>query len=303
LIASLAAIADEHEISEIKRLAALQLPPITSHNALAAMIGINPGLVWSIDRKTEKYYRSFLLKKGTKTRIVYAPRIALKIIQKWLSFHFSKHYSPKSHVFGFINGRSHLNAAKIHCQARWVYSVDIENFFSTTPRSLIDRALLGLGYSTKSSELISRICCLRDHLVQGSPASPILSNLVFQEMDQRLEDIARKLDIRLTRYADDIVFSGLGRLPEALSKEIEYAFLNQVWRISEDKTEVSITPQRLKVHGLLVHGESVRLSKGYRNRIRAFKYLSARSRISKEDERRINGHLNFSRQVDSMKKS
>lgn len=57
-------------------------------------------------------------------------------------------------------------------------------------------------------------------------------------------------------------------------------------------------PNRLKVHGLLVHGEKVRLTKGYRNRIRAYKHLYGKDKIKDEDVKRIVGHITYASQVE-----
>ena len=57
-------------------------------------------------------------------------------------------------------------------------------------------------------------------------------------------------------------------------------------------------PKRLKVHGLLVHGDRPRLTKGYRNRIRAFNHMLKAGKVLDKDVNRLSGHIKYSKSVD-----
>ncbi len=286
------------EASEIRRLFEIGLPPITSGNALSVMLGYNPGFVWSLLNKTKRHYRFFEIPKGTKTRMIEAPKVALKGLQKWLSFHFQNKWMPQESVHGFVRGRSHISAAAQHLSANWVLSLDVENFFPSTSSVEVAAALHRLGYVTESSiQLLTRICCLANRLVQGAPTSPILSNIALDEIDSELSEIAKSYNIVFTRYADDLVFSGKGDFPDGLVGDVEAIFAESVWKLSERKKHVSVSPHRLKVHGLLVHGEEIRLTKGYRNRIRAYQHLVKGEKVQNGDRSRIVGHLNYAEQV------
>jgi len=292
---------EEEEYAEIQRLVCVGLPPVTSRFALAAMFGINPGLIWSFESQTNRHYRTFFLPKGKDRRQIDAPHVGLKIIQKWLSIQLQKSYLPDDHVYGFIANRSHVQAAARHCRAVWVFSVDIRNFFQSTPQVLVTSSLEKMGFHSDGARLLSRLCCLRGALAQGAPSSPILSNICFQELDQLLLQIATRYGVQLTRYADDIVFSGREKFPEALRQEVTRAFDGGIWRLAEEKTRLSILPNRLKVHGLLVHGENVRLTKGYRNRLRAFRHLIANAKIDSKDLAKVQGHLIYGAFVEKVK--
>ncbi|MCC6597768.1 MAG: RNA-directed DNA polymerase [Alphaproteobacteria bacterium] len=287
------------EAIEIERLFNLGLPPVTSENALATMLGYNPGFIWSLLNRTSRYYRQFDIPKGAGTRKIDAPKIALKAIQKWLSYHFQKKWIPNEHIFGFLPGKSHMDAASKHLSSKWVYSIDIQNYFPSISTVRVRDALENLGYSTEPSlKIIPTLCCLRGSLVQGSPASPVLSNIVLKNLDEELANFAREKNWKFTRYADDIVFSGIDDINESDFIPIKL-FVNQDgWMISDKKTYLARHPNRLKVHGLLVHGDTIRLTKGYRNRIRAFRHLLNADKIKEQDLAVIRGHLNYSAQVD-----
>lgn len=298
LLAALGNSIEESEKAEVVWLSALGLPPVTSRDVLATMLGINPALIWSFEYRPLTHYRSFTIPKGArKERVILAPRVALKVVQKWLSVQLQSGYTPPDHVFGFVPGRSHIDAAKVHRLAKWTYSVDISNFFPTTPQSLIQSVMDSLGYGAKAAEILARICCFQGFLPQGAPSSPVLSNLAFRRVDAGLQEVARKFGVRLSRYADDVVFSGTEDFPEALAGEVRELFVGTPWTLSPDKTEFSSLPARLKVHGLLVHGEEVRLTKGYRNKLRAYAHLMAKGKVRDDDKKKIAGHLQYERHV------
>lgn len=287
------------EKEEVVRLAALGLPPISSRDVLATMLGINPGLIWSFEHRPAKHYRLFSIPKGARQeRLIVAPKVALKVVQKWLSVQLQKCYVPPRHVFGFVPGRSHVNAAKEHRLAQWTYSVDITNFFPSTPIYVVTAVFASLGYGQEASQILARLCCYQESLAQGAPSSPVLSNLTFRHIDDRLVHISERFDIRISRYADDIVFSGSDEFPEAVRDEVNCLLDETPWMLSPEKTELSRLPGRLKIHGLLVHGVEVRLTKGYRNKLRAYAYLMGRGRIRDADKLRVSGHLRYGQQID-----
>ncbi|MEC5385530.1 reverse transcriptase family protein [Uliginosibacterium sp. H3] len=288
---------DEPSFAEMHRLDSLQLPPIANAQVLATMFGINPGIIWSFVTRPQQHYRSFSIPKGNGVRNIDAPRVALKVLQKWLSIRFQEAYSPPSHVFGFIPGSSHVKAAAIHCGAQWVFSIDVQNFFPTTPFGLVESSLASLGFNNQTSILLAQLCCLHGFLAQGAPTSPVLSNLCFGAIDAKLAEFSQKYNVRLSRYADDIVFSGIGAFPEGLKEESIGLFVGSPWCLAEGKIEFSSLPDRLKVHGLLVHGETVRLTKGYRNKLRAYSHLIQKNAIDGENLNKIKGHLIYGNYV------
>lgn len=290
---------DTQETDEIRRLFDLGLPPITSFDSLAVMFGYNPGFIVSMIKSQKAHYRVFEIPKGRSVRTIMAPKVGLKGVQKWLSVRFQSKFQPLHNVHGFVPGRSHLSAAASHLGAEWVASIDIEDFFPSVNTGRIVEALSHLGYkSERSLVLVSRLCSMRGNLVQGSPCSPVISNIVLRNLDSRLKEYATDRTLTYTRYADDIVLSGTGEPPYELIPFLNNLIVNDGWTVSERKTRLDRLPNRLKVHGLLVHGDKIRLTKGYRNRIRAYRHLQANEAIREDDIAKVSGHLNYAGQVE-----
>ena len=286
------------EASHIKTYYNSGLPPVTSINSLSVMLGYNPGFIWSILHNPSKHYREFTIPKGKSSRNITAPRIGLKLIQKWLSIHLTNKSDVSEHVFGFVPGRSHIQAAMQHLGAKWVVSVDIANFFPSICSGKVSKSIHEIGYRDKSSiDLLTSLTCFRDRLTQGSPSSPVLSNMVLRNLDKKLSVIAKEMGIIFTRYADDIVLSGTDNDPKQVLEIIRSQIELDGWKVSERKLLVQSIPRRLKVHGLLVHGNELRLTKGYRNRLRAYSHLLQHGKLKESNLPKIIGHLQYARSV------
>lgn len=289
---------DLHE-AEIRRLSAIGLPPAVSLWTLATLFGVSPEFIRAMSHAPARYYRVFKIKKGRKSRTIQAPRVALKVLQSWFAGHVARALQLPDCVLGFVPGRSGVKeAATHHCQATWVYSLDIRDFFPSITELQVKDALTRIGYTRETADFLSRLFTLDGRLPQGSPASPVLSNCVFYPTDQALIELAQELQVRYTRYADDLVFSGTAAPPPGLRDRVRMIVTDAGWVIAEDKEMLAQLPGRLKVHGLLVHGTVPRLTKGYRNRIRAFKHLLEVGRVSEADKPKLLGHLAYSRFID-----
>jgi len=299
LLQALPVQAREEFTDQIQSLLERRLPPVVSVRCLATLFGFSPKFVGAMQKGTERYYRTFSIRQGKKKRVIHAPRVALKVIQKWFGHPLAEAVKPADCVFGFVRGQSTIKAVAVHCGSNWVYSIDIENFFPSTPMTRIVETLVNLGYPRHGAELAGKLCCYNGGLSQGSPASPALSNLVFRESDTELVTLAREYRLHYSRYADDIVFSGQDDFTEDLRQRAKGIIESGGWRVSPEKEWLSKRPNRLKVHGLLVHGEHPRLTKGYRNKLRAFKHLLDANRIADKDDARIRGHLSYAKSVEA----
>lgn len=286
------------EVEQIKRLASVGLPPVTSVDALAVMFGVNPGIIWSFINRPRRHYRIYEIPKGKDVRTIASPHIGLKIIQSWIGYHLSRSINLPPHVFGFVPKRSHIDAAFEHRNAHWAYSIDIENFFGTTPAWPVIIGLKSLGYSATAAEIIFRLSSIGGYLAQGSPISPTLSNLAFLQIDSHLADVASRFECRLSRYADDIVFSGQTVIPVELPVSVKSLFLDSPWKLAAGKERIEPVKGRIKVHGLIVNRENLRLTKGYRNKVRAYRHILAKGEHVR-DHATLRGHVLYHEHVSN----
>ncbi len=110
---------------QIRTLVNQGLPPVVSSKCLATLFGYTTKFVYAMRRQSWKYYRNFTIRQGKKKRQIQAPKVALKVIQKWFGFHLAKAIKYEEFVYGFVEGRSAIDAAAVHTNAKWIYSTEV----------------------------------------------------------------------------------------------------------------------------------------------------------------------------------
>jgi group II intron reverse transcriptase/maturase len=162
--------------------------------------------------------RVWIPKPGGGERGLGIPNVIDRVVQQAVHRVLGPNYEPTFHdgSHGFRPGRSchtAIDAAKQHMYAGygWVVDLDLEKFFDRVHH---ERLLARLGQRVKDSRFLAVIrrmlkakVVMPDGVVvateegtpQGGPLSPLLSNIVLDELDREL---ARR-GHRFVRYADD----------------------------------------------------------------------------------------------------
>ena len=156
-------------------------------------------------------------KPGGGTRMLGIPTVLDRLIQQAVHQVLSPLFDPgfSESSYGFRPGRSAHQAVKaaqkhVSCGLRWVVDIDLEKFFdrvhhdtlmSLVKRKVGDRRVLCLIDSyLKAGILEGGVATARvEGTPQGGPLSPLLSNILLDELDKELEGRGH----RFCRYADD----------------------------------------------------------------------------------------------------
>lgn len=224
----------------------------------------------------DKRYTEFSIKKKMGgERKISAPHQSLKLIQSALNLILSAVYEPKYYVTGFVPDKSIVDNAKVHVGRNYVYNIDLENFFPSIELNRIKSVLKLPPFSLKGTErekiayLLACLTCNDGRLPQGSPTSPVLSNIVCQKMDRRLNGLAKKVGVKYTRYADDITFSAdYDAFNLDFKVEMRKIILEQNFKINEKKVRLQGRGYKQEVTGLIVN-EKLNVSKKYVREVRA----------------------------------
>ncbi|MBK1969959.1 retron Ec67 family RNA-directed DNA polymerase/endonuclease [Brevundimonas diminuta] len=165
----------------------------------------------------QKYDTFEIPKKGGGVRTIHAPRGVLKDIQARLAallydcvdeIQVAKPRRPVSH--GFRRSLSIITNAARHTNRRYVFNLDLEDFFPTFNFGRVRGFFLkdqDFLLSEKAATLIAQIACRDGALPQGSPCSPIIADLIAHILDVRLLSLAKTSKVTYSRYADDLTFS------------------------------------------------------------------------------------------------
>jgi len=156
-------------------------------------------------------------KAGGGTRLLGIPTVLDRLIQQAMQQVLSPLYEPifSDHSYGFRPGRSAhdaVNAALEHIRAgyHWVVDIDLAKFFDTVnhdrlmacmKETVSDRRVLKLvNLYLKAGVMVGGVETTQEAgTPQGSPLSPLLSNIVLTELDRKLEERGHPF----VRYADD----------------------------------------------------------------------------------------------------
>jgi RNA-directed DNA polymerase len=179
-------------------------------------------------------------------------RVVMEAVRQVLEPLFEPTFHPSSH--GFRPGRScHTAIAEAgqHLQDgyEWVVDIDLEKFFDRVNHQRLMARLAQRGLDRRLLVLIGRLLkaevVLPDGVViatdegvpQGSPLSPLLSNIVLDELDREL---ARR-GHRFVRYADDCnVYVASERAGERVMASLERFIEGRLrLKINRDKSAVA----------------------------------------------------------------
>lgn len=251
---------------------------------------------YSNPASSKKRYKQFKIAKKTGgERIINAPVSGLKAIQKCLAIILQCIFEPHKAAMGFVPGKSIVDNARIHQGSIYVYNIDLKDFFPSVEQARV-WACFQLkpfnltGGRSHFANIIASVCCMeteqtREHsktgkitpvnvLPQGAPTSPVVTNIVCQKLDFLLTAVAKRFNLKYSRYADDITFSSAHNVYKTDStfiNELNRIIAEQRFVIKESKTRLQKEGYRQEVTGLLVN-EKVNVQKRYIKQLRMWLY-------------------------------
>jgi RNA-directed DNA polymerase len=201
---------------------------INSHADAAKAMGCQLSLIKSILEYPSTFYTSFSIprKRRDESRIVCKVSDNLKSIHKLIFLAITEKVVFPEYVQGFVCKRSIFTNASMHLAQKYVLNLDIKNFFESIKVEQVSGIFKNLGCNDEIALLFAHLCTFNERLVQGASTSPIIANLVCEELDKELLKIGKEYGCSYSRYADDITFSG-EKTPKkkAISKCLErYGF-------------------------------------------------------------------------------
>lgn len=235
----------------------------------------------AVDRVFRHYSYAWIPRKSGKPRLIESPRHRLKSLQRRILHDILDHLPAHDCAHGFVRGRSCRSGAEPHAGEAVVVSLDLKDFFLNTRPARVNGVFRSIGYPWPVARRLTGLCTTMTpdgvfddlpvsrrpdgvarqrfrgpHLAQGAPTSPALANLCVWRLDCRLHGLARHMNVRYTRYADDLAFSG----DEAFARRIK-PFLASVETIVRDegfmlnarKTRIMRRGDRQRVTGLVVN--------------------------------------------------
>lgn len=273
-----------HTVTKLESLKA-----ISTKKELALLLGVKPSaLTYTlyILKPSNQYVHFDIPKKNGGKRGIDAPTKRLKSLQSKLSDllldcidnindakedkkNQVKHGITKNPTLshGFSRKKSIMTNSVMHTHQKNVLNIDLDDFFGSFNFGRVR------GFFVKNrnfllhpdiATVIAQLSCFGHKLPQGSPSSPVITNLITHSLDIKLAHLAQKYSCIYSRYADDITFStreatfppqimkedeGLYTPGKRLRREIE----SSGFSINSKKTRIQYKDSRQDVTGLVVN--------------------------------------------------
>lgn len=281
-----------------------ELKAATSLHDVARLLQVKPGMLSYVlytKPKSELYTKFEIPKRTGGVREISAPFSHLKLIQQRLAAILlectkelreksvkkskNKNFDSRGVSHGFMPGHSIMTNGQPHITRRFVFNADLSDFFGSINFGRVRGFFIkdnNFSLHEKTATIIAQIACNENKLPQGSPCSPVISNLLGHILDIALVDLARRNKCTYTRYADDLTFSTNKRIfPSEIAlktaeDENSWTPGNELIKIirrngfdfNEKKTRMQYKDSRQEVTGLSVN-RKVNVPASYRNTVRA----------------------------------
>lgn len=215
------------------------------------------------------YKTHYIPKKDGSSRKISVPIDDLKRIQQLLLPFFTLLVKPSDQAMAFIEKRSILTNAQKHKKKKFVYNIDLEDFFHSIKHEKVAAYFSQILKSENAGKIIADFCTapisaskikntnsyIEWGLPQGAPTSPFISNIVCLNLDAKLDSLAKRFKVTYTRYADDITFSSNNNIyyfQNDFIRELKLILKQDGFKIKPAKTRLQKNGYRKEVTGLVV---------------------------------------------------
>ncbi len=241
---------------------------------------------------TAKRYKQFQIKKKTGGfRTITAPQTkTFKMILQCLNEIFKAVYTPSEYAMGFTEGRSIVTNANIHKNQNYILNIDLKDFFPTITQARVWKRLQlkPFNFSVEIASVFAGLCCMKETikdengndvvryvLPQGAPTSPIITNMICDNLDRRLAGVAKRFGLKYSRYADDITFSSMHNVYQKdgeFWKELNRIITQQGFTINDKKTRLQKLGARQEVTGIII-SKKLNVTQKYVRNLRNILYI------------------------------
>ena len=212
-----------------------------------------------------KYTPKSIPKKSGGERLLMIPDKNIRFVQKEIADILVKYLLEKrflsraSFAFTPLGEQSlgiSLNAAK-HVKKLCVINVDLENFFDSINFGRVLGLLRNPPYSLPDhfAVKLAQLSIYDNKLPQGSPLSPVLSNMIATALDKKMILFAKEKHATYSRYADDLTlsFTDSTHDNEQIVEDIKRIVEEQGFKVNEKKIRSQFRCERQIVTGLKVN--------------------------------------------------
>lgn len=219
-------------------------PPANTYAMTVSLSIFNEKYKELMERDRHSLYNTFYIPKSSGgLRRIDAPNdelmAALRELKTIFELKFGARWLYHTSAFAYIRNRSTIDCVKKHQlnKSKWFGKFDLHNFFGSSTMEFVMRMLENvypfaslvmttLGRATLEAAL--SLCFLDGVLPQGTPMSPMLTNIMMIPFDYHMEQECRARNLVYTRYADDFLISSRDQF---MFRDVEALIKDQLDRI------------------------------------------------------------------------
>ena len=248
----------------------------TELSALERDLGIPIKTLFAISNSISSHYRRvYIPKAGGGTRTLSVPDAALKRVQRAIATRLLAYepVSPCAKAYRLAGG-VRKNAIP-HVGQPKLLKLDVYHFFESINYSTVkDLAFPPERYAEKIRILLAMLCYCGEALPQGAPTSPVISNIVMRDFDEKVLTYCKENGITYTRYCDDLTFSG--DFDEGALRRFVEARLSERGFLLNNAKKLCVRGSARKVVTGVVVNEKPNTPRAYRQAIRQEVYYCTR---------------------------
>jgi hypothetical protein len=240
---------------------------IASIDSLAKALGLTSIELVKLANQASNLYRiSKQIEKvdGSK-RVVYDALSPLKVVLSTFRKRIIDKAVLPEHISAGKKGKSYIDNAEVHAGSKGLLSEDIKNFFPQVSSKSVFEAFKYLYKMSPDVAEIAALMCTKDgYLVQGSPVSGSLANVIFFAKEPSLVDSLKLLGFRYTRYYDDVHIShetdDFSRNLGELRTKVYGVFLSQGLQPhrTANKSHYANGSRQMTVHGIITNNAKIK---------------------------------------------
>lgn len=266
---------------------------------------IDKEIILSTLRREKRNYRKINLPSG---RVVWQPCPQLKALQYWICDFLSK-YGPKPspHTTAYEPGCNIVKNANIHKNSKHVLKTDIENFFPSIGKNLVNpylESIESIALSEEDIALIDKIVFLDEGLIMGAPSSPMIANRAMITIDEEINTYCKISNPPLvyTRYSDDLFFSSKQKIDTSAIEYIDSILHKYNLSLNRRKTKLMGRGSNRMMAGVAINASN-KLSLGQKRKKYLKKVLYSfclSESPSKESAYQLQGLLSFAKMIEPL---
>lgn len=267
------------------------LPVIYNTSHLCGLVGYKKSYIKRAVQFPSFFYRHFEIpKKNGSTRTLSEPLPSLKEIQNWILEEILYNIKVSRYAKAYVRNRSIKDHVRYHANEAQILTLDVTKFFDSIKIELVENFFNHLGYSNLISNLLARLCTLNESLPQGAPTSPYLSNILMYDFDEAIAKYCKNNELKYTRYADDLAFSGEFNKEDLVAKVSE-ELIKLGLELNDEKTILMTAKVQQVITGIVVN-KKIQVPKFERNKIRNAMFFIKKygldSHLERTKEERVN---------------